>query len=448
MSRLQILDIIAASPKTYHKQIAKDPELLDWVKANTLVNSNRLVEEIYSAIHQESNLCPHGNVKQFDRISTGFRGCGPAAVCQCTRESISASVVASKATADTAESNRRRRATMTERYGVEYNSQRSEVKQVLAAPKISAIAHAKLTDRDWLHTEYQVRQRSLVEIADQLGVYYSTVGEYCKRFGFPIRQVANSSQQERAIAEFVSSLGVQVIRNDWSVLGNQEIDILVPEYSFGIEVDGLFWHSYSPNSHRKPNPRRHIDKTLAAAKNGIEIVHITDAQWNTRPGAVKSLIQHKLGMNCCIGARQCRIQPISRTEAAEFTKQNSLQTIRDSTAYYGLFYRETLVSCAGVWTDDITVTVETICSLNGIAVVGGFSKIAKFLKTHYSEQTVTVDSDCSTASGASCKTIGMHTVSEHEPKCHWTDGNQIVDYRENSNLRQFWDCGRKTFKLC
>src|SRR5574343_938982 len=91
-----ILQLIQNKPKQYVKLIKKNPELLTWVNTNSLIKTGKLSEKIYSALYQVDNVCPYNNLKKFDRISTGFVGCGHANKCLCVKEKISFNVAKTK----------------------------------------------------------------------------------------------------------------------------------------------------------------------------------------------------------------------------------------------------------------------------------------------------------------------------------------------------------------
>ena len=133
--RQKILELIKNRPKHYAQDIKTDIELLNWVKSNSLVCSDNISEMTYSAVHQVDNVCEHGKIKKFDRFSTGFKGCGPANICECTKKSISSSVSSTKSgytTSKHKEINTKRKETMLSLYGVEHNLQRTEVKEKIS----------------------------------------------------------------------------------------------------------------------------------------------------------------------------------------------------------------------------------------------------------------------------------------------------------------------------
>lgn len=474
--KTEITKLIAEHPKHYVNLIKRDPAMLAWVSDNTLIQETKLSAVIYSAVHQKTNICKQGNTQSFDRWSTGFIGCGPAATCACTRENIAAKVSATKQNYSAEQHiqiNEQRQATMIEKYGTAYNSQRVELKHIWTKPKISADAHEKLTNREWLDTEYNTNTRTLTDIADELGVYYSTVAEYCKKFGFTIRQVTNYSLQEREISDFIASLGVQCVTNDWAVLETQEIDILIPSHNLGIEVDGLYWHSYHPTNKKIEDRVRHLDKSQRAAAKNIDILHITDYEWINKTDIIKNIIRSKLNLNQRIYARQCQILPVTRAEEKQFLNTHHLQGFVSSSAAYGLYYQNELTMLLTLgrsrFNKKATYEILRVCGLGGTTVTGGLSKLINHIRACYPNEQFITYCDLNKSTGNGYKQSGFSLVSQAGPGYFWTDGTSVISrYRcqkkqlakwlksfdpllsESENMfgagyRRFWDCGNLVF---
>ena len=226
--RNQILKIIKDNPKTYKNIIKSDLKLLSWVQANSLITVDHLPSMIYSAVYQEGNVCALGNQKKFTRFSTGFSFCGPASTCTCTKNSISANVSKTKLNYSVEQKekiNNKRVNSMLEKYGVAYNSQREDIKHIWTRPKIKEETYNTLMDKTWLENEYVTKDRSAVDIADELEVYYSTVLDYCRYHNFKIKQRSRYSLEEVEVSNFLTSLNVEHERNARDVIGNRELDI-------------------------------------------------------------------------------------------------------------------------------------------------------------------------------------------------------------------------------
>lgn len=472
-----ILKLIESNPRGYVNRIKADQKLLDWVDSNTLSDSEHLPTKIRSAVYSETDTCPHGNKLKFTRISTPFSNCGPASRCACTREKIAQSVKQTKNTVtdeQQAAANSKRQQTMIKKYGTAYNSQRQEIKHLWRKPKISQFAHTRLTDALWLRTEYIEKDRTSVDIADELGVYYSTVIDYCKSHGFKIKQFSNYSLIEREILDWIQSQNFVCENNTKSYLNGKEIDIYVPAKKLAIEVNGLYWHSFDFKKQDNENRYRHLEKTLRAEEKGINLIHVTDWEWQHKQAIVKSLIQSKLGISKKIHARKTVARPVPSCDARQFFKHNHIQGSCNSSVYFGLYHQDQLVMAVSAGRSRFnqdSVELHRLASLNSVTVVGGAGKLIKQLKQYYNNGKIKTYCDRDKSNGAVYKALGFELIGETGPGYFWTDGNNIIsrykaqkknlskwlpnfdpNLSESQNMfansyRRYWNCGNLIFEV-
>lgn len=469
----KILEIYASSPKRYIAIIKQDPELLEWVSNNTKIVSDSLKDHLWHVISGESNVCKFGKIKKVERFPEGFKNCGAAFRCHCTKEALSAAVSNTKQQISVEEQrliNEKRAQTMIGRYGVKFNSQRPDLKHVWQKPKIDPEILAKLDNEQWLNEQYNVNQRTLVDIADELGVYYSTVGEYCKKFNFTIRQTSNYSSYETEVSEFIESLGFNTIKNDRSRIG-KELDILIPDANLAIEINGLYWHSYHPKSGKEERPHRHLEKYQLAAAQNLQLLQITDEEWSTKTEIIKSMIRSKLGVTNKIYARQCKVHRVEADEARQFIEENHLLGSLPMAVSVGLYYDGELVSLMSYKKSRFSKTPSCellrYCTKNNFTVVGGGSKLLNEIVKEF--ETVVAQVDVSKFSGQSLVAMGFKETKHLVPEYFWTDGttsipkyicrknhikewlpsyNPALNDADNmfaANYRRYYDCGTKFF---
>jgi hypothetical protein len=477
--KTQILQIILENPTSYPSILKKKLEMLQWIYKNSLVTSNSLSEHAYSAIYQQNGICKYGNNQKFKRFNRGFYGCGPASSCTCTRENICSSVKKTKEQVSTtlqSEINKKRSKTMINKYGVEFNSQRNDVKPMLSKPKISEYAHACLTDYNWLDNEYNINKRSAVDIADELDIYYSTVIEYCKKHNFTIRSNSNYSLIEKQIESYINTLHVESIPHDRTILDGKEIDILIPSHNLGIEINGLYWHSFNPESTQIEYKNRHIDKTNLANSKGINLIHISDWEWNNKQAIIKSILKSKLQLTTKLYARKCTIIELDTNQAKDFFNSNHLQGFAPAKYYYGLLYNNQLQMAISIGRDRFSKISESyelirMAALLNVTVVGGASKLISHAKRQINNATIVSYCDRNKSNGNGYTSIGFQLDRVTGPGFCWTDGNTIISrYKcQTQNLkkwlpnynnmlsqtenmfankyRRIWDCGNYVFKI-
>lgn len=153
---------------------------------------------------------------------------------------------------------------------------------------------------------------------------------------------ASLSKGEVEISEYIDSLnGMRVVKHDRSILGGNEIDILIPEKNVGIEFDGLFWHCEK----NVDDPKYHLNKTERCKESGVQLIHIFEDEWNDKKEICKSRIKNILGVTeNCVGARKCEIKKINAKTERSFLTENHIQGYAPSKYAYGLYYNNELMS--------------------------------------------------------------------------------------------------------
>lgn len=144
------------------------------------------------------------------------------------------------------------------------------------------------------------------------------------------------SHAEDEIIAHLRGLGVECEHNNHSVLDGLEIDIYCPAYKFGIEYNGLRWHTEKYGKDRY----YHVGKTNKAEENGVRLVQVFEDEWIHNKQLVLDKIDILLGMSKdrkVIGARKCSIREIGKGQARDFLEANHIQGWASSTVYYGAF---------------------------------------------------------------------------------------------------------------
>lgn len=131
--------------------------------------------------------------------------------------------------------------------------------------------------------------------------------------------------------------GIEVIKNDRSVLDGKEIDIYIPERHIGIEYDGLQWHTESCGKDRN----YHIEKTMKCLDKGIRLYHIFEDEYRNRKEQVIDKLKTILNVNIDrvkISARESTVKEISKGEAKVFLDRFHIQGFAPASVYMGAFY--------------------------------------------------------------------------------------------------------------
>lgn len=135
------------------------------------------------------------------------------------------------------------------------------------------------------------------------------------------------------VIEFCRSISNDVIMtNVRSVISPQEIDVWFPDKQFGIEYNGLYYHSeiHKPSSY-------HADKTAMYQRLGIRLFHVFEDEWRDKRRIVESMIMARLGiLPQRLHARRCSIVELDSKSREEFFEANHLDGDVNAEASWGL----------------------------------------------------------------------------------------------------------------
>jgi len=383
-------------------------------------------------------------------------------------------IIESKSKENKEVSNFKRKHTMKQKYGVEYNSQRQDIKSILSNTKLPDEIFLKLSDKTWLDNEYNVKKRSSVDIAKELNCYYSTVLYYCNLHEFKIRRTSNYSLVEVEIKQFIESLGFVVEHSNWELLDNLEVDLYIPSKKIAIEIDGLYWHSLGKGEETKENKNKHLSKTNLLLDKGINLIHITDFEWNNKQNIVKNIIKNKLGLSTKIYARLCKVLEVDSKDTKEFLENNHIQGYCSSKVNYGIYHENELVMLCTFSSPRFNKKYDweliRMATKSGLSIIGGASKlIYNFRKKHIG--SIITYSDNRFGTGNVYSKCGFEFLSISSPGYFWTDGTNVIsrfktqkqnlkkwlvsfneelsesDNMFNAKYKRFWDCGNRLFLL-
>ena len=323
----------------------------------------------------------------------------------------------------------KRRATMLEKYGVEYNSQRAEVKPNLAKNKMSVENRSRVNSYEWVYEQYITQGKTHEIIAREFKLDKASITNALRFHGIDARHGYSISYGQRQIFEYIESLGVKVILNDRKTLPERkEIDIYCPENSFAIEYDGLYYHGLG-EGYTIEQTRYHRWKVKEAAKLGVRLIRITEYEWNTSTELIKSMIRHQLRITeRRVFARNCVVREISSKESRQFLERNHISGFAPANTHLGLFLGEELLSVCTFgkprYRKDADWEIIRLASEINTSVVGGFQKLlVAFRKTN--SGSIMTYADQRISEGNVYTKSGFRLLGETDPGYVWTDGDKV-----------------------
>lgn len=313
----------------------------------------------------------------------------------------------------------------------------------------SKSSHEFLSNKAWLFQQYYTEDKSLQEIAQVLNVSKSTVQIHMEEFNYipknpnkyP-RTFAKQSRAEREIGEYITSLSIEIKTNDRKILNGKELDILIPEYNFAIEYDGLYYHN---DKSSYITPTSHLEKTLACRELDIFLLHIFEDEWILKPEIVKSVISSKLKKNARVFARKCQVKMLDVHTKDTFLNETHLQGTDRSNIKLGLYYEQELVACMTFCKPRFSKQADWELSRYSCkkftTVVGGFTKLLKYAINNTMITGILISySDNRYSNGGVYNTNGFKCIRVNKPSYYYIDfklGTRL--HRMNFQKKKFKD---------
>jgi hypothetical protein len=218
-----------------------------------------------------------------------------------------------------------------------------------------------------------------------------------------------------------------------------EIDILSQMYKFGIEYNGLMWHSYGISKYEKfnnplVNTQKHLNKTILVEDKDYQLYHIFENEWldeNTK-NIWKSVISAKMNKTARIYARMCDIKEISSVESNEFLLNNHLQGKVNSSIRLGLYYENKIVAIMTFSKSRLSKVYEyellRFCNKINTTVVGGFSKLLKYFERTYNPNSLVSYANRRWSTGNVYDKNGFIFSHNSIPNSFWFKPNENILY--------------------
>ena len=247
----------------------------------------------------------------------------------------------------------------------------------------SADTLEKLTNVSWL-TDEQHTGKTVHEIASNIGISASQLCKIVHSLDIDIVR-HSASALERQLYLHYEQKGVKIITNSRSVISPKELDLYFPDHNLAIEINGCYYHSEKFNKHQ----HYHLQKTAACLDQNISLLQFWDSELNEKWDQTINLIDSRLALHAKLYARNTTIRVVSITEKRNFILENHLQGDVNSAINIGLYNcANELVMVATFGKPRFTNTKNTfellrLCSVAGLQIVGGASKLMKHFIKQY-----------------------------------------------------------------
>lgn len=294
-------------------------------------------------------------------------------------------------------------------------------------------------------------------LAQELGVSCYLTYDKLKKFGLWDRVSTTGSRYEHEIDQLIKSWGFETEKTR-RVIHPYEIDIYIPSKKLGIEFNGDYWHS---EVHKTQN--YHQVKSLLARERGVQLFHIFEYEWrdeSKRPaiiGQLRNLLD--VDMERVYG-RNTKVVELDPSTKSQFLRENHRQGNDRASVRLGLEHNGRVVAVMTFgkarFTQKYEWELSRFCSLQGVRVVGGASKLFKYFVKNYSPSSIVSYADIAKTRGELYNRLGFSFSHNSTPNYVWTDLTQVFtryqtqmkgerEKMQEAGFVRVFDCGSQVW---
>ena len=287
------------------------------------------------------------------------------------------------------------------------------------------------------NTLYTASKNKVLVTCNECGkIFEIEANSHLQGHGCPYHNF-NTSNIEKEILTYMNDIyDGEILSNNRQIISPNEIDIYIPEFKIGFEIDGLYWH----NEINKPDKNYHLYKTIECESKDIRLIHIFEDEWIYKKNIWKSMISNILGKtDTKIYARNCEVREITDSKiASEFLDSNHIQGKCGSSVKLGLYYNNELVSLMTFGKSRHFVgscyhgeyELLRFCNKLNTVVIGGASKLFNYFVKKYNPESIISYADRRWSQGNLYEKLGFSLYNKSNPNYYYVIKNKRF-YRFN-----------------
>ena len=273
-----------------------------------------------------------------------------------------------------------------------------------------------------------------------------------------------SNKKEELLLDLFKEYNINYNYNDREFIKPLEIDILIPDFKFGIEHNGLLWHSYgisnwsATDNYHLLNKNRHLEKTIKTEERDYQLFHIReDHLLDPKKKEIwKSVLLNKCGFSHKVHARKLQVINLNdyNTFVNTFLEDNHLQGTCVSSIKLGLQDPKTGIVYSmmtfGKSRFDKNIEYELLrfCNLRYHNVRGAASKLMAHFERVYKPDSIVSYANRDWSQGNLYKAIGFEYTHTAEPNYFYVDSDFNIIKRQQAQkhkLKSFLEARNQIF---
>ena len=297
-----------------------------------------------------------------------------------------------------------------------------------------------------LDTDYKNSYSKIKIVCKEHGVFKQQgYAHYIAGHGCPN---CNINTKEEFLINLFKEYNINYIYNDRTIIAPLEIDILIPDFNFGIEHNGLYFHSYGKNSwsalnnYHLLNKNKHLEKTIKMEEQDYQLFHIREDYLlcPLKKDIWKSVLLNKCGFSNKVHARKLQVINLNGYQdfVKEFLEENHLQGSCPASIKLGLQDPKTgivySIMTFGKSRFDKNIEYELLrfCNLRYHNVRGAASKLMSGFEKYYKPKSIISYANRDWSQGNLYRAIGFKYSHIAEPNYFYIDCNFNIIKRQQA----------------
>ena len=295
--------------------------------------------------------------------------------------------------------------------------------------------------------------------------FYPTASNFRQGTGCPYCKL---NKAENFLTDIFEEYNIDYLYNDRRFINPLEIDILVDSYKFGIEHNGLVYHSYGNsnwsalNNYNKLDKQRHLNKTKLMEAKDYQLFHIREDQLRDplKKDIWKSILLNKCNISNKIHARKLQVVNLGLIKehqlfVKKFLDENHLQGSCNASIQLGLQDPKTGVIYSimtfGVsrFNKNIEWELLRFCNLKFHNVRGAASKLLKAFERWQNPKSLISYANRDWSQGNVYNKLGFEYQYSSEPNyIYITESQEIIKRQkvQKHKLKEFLESRNLIFK--
>ena len=273
---------------------------------------------------------------------------------------------------------------------------------------------------DYSKVEYTNNSTPVEIVCEEHGIFLQSPRDHLRGHGchtcglLKARHFLGTSKLEEYFVNFIKSFySGEVITSVRDKIPPMELDIFLPEFNLGIEINGSYWHS-----ERFKDKNYHIRKYNLCKEKGIRLISIWEWEILKDKDKIENFIKNLISKKVKLQARKLSIKEVDIKTQREFLESNHLQGYVPCTHALGLYTGDELIQIMTLRVKnkkDKIWEIGRLATKIGFTVVGGTKRLFKHLLSLVDYETIISYNNMDKFTGDTYESLGMNFESVSIP---------------------------------